>query len=71
MVRSDSDRNIVRATIDLAHDLGLAVVAEGVEDVETVEMLRGLGCDRLQGFYVAHPLPPRELKEWLQNSGWE
>ena len=47
---------IVRATVDLAHILGLTVVAEGVEDAETVELLRRLGADRLQGFGIGRPL---------------
>jgi diguanylate cyclase (GGDEF)-like protein/PAS domain S-box-containing protein len=71
MVRSDSDKNIVRATIDLAHDLGLKVVAEGVEDLETADMLHGMGCDRLQGFYVSHPLSAADFKRWLKDSAWK
>jgi len=58
MVRDDNDLTIVRSTIDLAHNLGLAVVAEGVEDRETLEMLRALGCDRAQGFLIGPPRTP-------------
>jgi diguanylate cyclase (GGDEF)-like protein len=71
MARSGSDRAIVRATIDLAHALDLTVVAEGVEDVETWEMLIGMGCDRVQGYYVARPLPAATFEEWLSSSEWD
>jgi diguanylate cyclase (GGDEF)-like protein len=71
MARSGSDRAIVRATIDLVHELGLTVVAEGVEDVETWEMLVTMGCDRVQGYYVARPLPAATFEEWLSSSEWD
>jgi EAL domain-containing protein (putative c-di-GMP-specific phosphodiesterase class I) len=50
------DMAIVRSTINLGHDLGLSVVAEGVEDVGTSELLRELGCDIAQGFYPGRPM---------------
>ena len=53
------DAEIVRCTVDLAHSLGLLVVAEGVEDDETWERLRDLGCDAVQGWLVAAAMPPR------------
>src|SRR5439155_27361054 len=56
---------IVRATISLAHSLGLRLVAEGVEDAITAQELSISGCDRAQGFYFARPLPPDQLDEWL------
>ena len=55
----NEDAEIVRCTVDLAHSLGLLVVAEGVEDDETWERLRDLGCDAVQGWLVAAAMPPR------------
>jgi len=56
---------IVRATIALGHDLGFEVVAEGVEDAETLEHLRALGCDLAQGYGIARPMPPEAVAGWL------
>ncbi|HEY6794222.1 MAG TPA: EAL domain-containing protein [Kineosporiaceae bacterium] len=56
---------IVRTTADLAHSLGLRVVAEGVEDDDTLRVLRMLDCDVVQGFHVAEPMPPERLRSWL------
>ena len=67
------DAEIVRCTVDLAHSLGLRVVAEGVEDDETWERLRDLGCDAIQGWLVAAAMPPEEATAWLRlrgESGW-
>ncbi|MFF2655538.1 putative bifunctional diguanylate cyclase/phosphodiesterase [Streptomyces sp. NPDC058045] len=60
------DAEIVRCTIDLAHSLGLVVVAEGVEDDETWERLRDLHCDAVQGWLVAAAMPPGEATSWLR-----
>jgi len=57
---------IVRSTIDLAHNMGLAVVAEGVEDEATLEHLRSLGCDMVQGFFLSRPLPPEQVPGWMR-----
>ena len=65
MVSDESARVIVHSTIDLAHNLGLRVIAEGVEDAETWAMLRELGCDQMQGFYASRALPAAELRSWL------
>ncbi|MEZ5143594.1 MAG: EAL domain-containing protein [Acidimicrobiales bacterium] len=65
MVADDSDLTIVRSTIDLSHNLGLEVVAEGVEDGETLRRLAELGCDRAQGFFVSRPVPVADLDRWL------
>ena len=67
---SESDAVIVHSTIELAHNLGLSVVAEGVEDRETLELLATLGCDTGQGFYFGHPLPTGELEDWLRREPW-
>ncbi|MFF4736819.1 putative bifunctional diguanylate cyclase/phosphodiesterase [Streptomyces sp. NPDC001262] len=69
----NEDAEIVRCTLDLAHSLGLLVVAEGVEDDETWERLRDLGCDAVQGWLVAAAMPPDETTAWLrlrQEGGW-
>ncbi|MGC9498785.1 putative bifunctional diguanylate cyclase/phosphodiesterase [Streptomyces sp. WG7] len=63
------DAAIVRCTVDLAHSLGLLVVAEGVEDDETWERLRDLGCDAVQGWLVAAAMPPEETTAWLRARG--
>jgi diguanylate cyclase (GGDEF)-like protein/PAS domain S-box-containing protein len=62
------DAVIVRSTIDLAHNLGLTVVAEGVEDEAAKEMLVGYGCDRAQGYFFARPCPADEFIAWLDRS---
>jgi EAL domain-containing protein (putative c-di-GMP-specific phosphodiesterase class I) len=56
---------IVKSIIDLAHGLGLTVTAEGVETAEQMKLLRELGCDVAQGYFVARPLEPDKLKDWI------
>ena len=70
MASSEYDRTIVRSTIGLAHNLGLSVVAEGVEDRETMELLGELGCNKIQGYFISRPLPAGDLELWYQNSNW-
>ena len=65
IARDASDRVIVRAVIDLAHSLGLRVVAEGVEDAITRALLADLGCDQAQGFLMSRPLPGPAVSHWL------
>ena len=62
------DRAIVKATIDMAHAVGLTVVAEGVETREQEEHLRALGCDRAQGFLYARPQPAEAIADVLRAS---
>lgn len=62
---SDSSRVIVETAINMVHGLGYTVVAEGVENEESAELLKTLNCDRLQGFWLCHPLPLPELEQWL------
>jgi diguanylate cyclase (GGDEF)-like protein len=62
------DAIIVRSTIDLAHNLGLTVVAEGVEDENVLDALVGYGCDAAQGFHFARPAPADQLTAWLSES---
>ena len=59
------DFMIVRATVDLGKNLGLRVVAEGVEDRETFDRLADFGCDEAQGYYIARPMPLDEFGRWL------
>jgi EAL domain-containing protein (putative c-di-GMP-specific phosphodiesterase class I) len=60
-----NDCMIVRATIELGRNLGLRVVAEGVEDLPTFDRLAEFGCDEAQGFYISRPLSPVEFTRWL------
>jgi diguanylate cyclase (GGDEF)-like protein/PAS domain S-box-containing protein len=62
---SQSDAVIVRSTVDLGHNLGLRVVAEGVEDEATLHELANLACDSVQGYYLAKPMPAAQLDAWL------
>jgi diguanylate cyclase (GGDEF)-like protein len=59
------DAKIVRSTIDLAHNLGLSVVAEGVENQAVWLQLRGLQCDEAQGYHLSRPLPLDAFQRWL------
>jgi diguanylate cyclase (GGDEF)-like protein len=70
MNRSDSDAAIVRSTIDLAHSLGLGVVAEGIEDEETWAQLESMGCDLAQGYFLSRPLTPEAFSEWLTQTAF-
>ncbi|MFA5597312.1 MAG: EAL domain-containing protein, partial [Pusillimonas sp.] len=64
MTSNESDAKIVRSTIDLAHNLGLSVVAEGVEDQTVLNTLASLGCDQAQGYYIGKPMPAANLAAW-------
>ncbi len=66
MLHNDSDLTIVNATIALGHNLGLKVVAEGVEDRKTFEKLREMQCDVVQGYIVSRPLTPDEFIVWIK-----
>jgi diguanylate cyclase (GGDEF)-like protein len=67
IVRDLDDRAIVEAIIAMAHSLGLRVLAEGVEHEDELELLRERGCDEVQGFYFAQPLPPEGVERYLQD----
>jgi EAL domain-containing protein (putative c-di-GMP-specific phosphodiesterase class I) len=71
MASDDNDAAIVRSTVGLAHDLGLHIVAEGVEDQETWDLLTALGCDVAQGYFISRPLPALVLGEWLETARWQ
>jgi EAL domain-containing protein (putative c-di-GMP-specific phosphodiesterase class I) len=66
MNHSSTDLQIVRSVIDLAHNFELNVVAEGVEDAATARHLHALGCDTLQGYLVARPMPAADLLAWWE-----
>lgn len=68
MLSNDNDRVIVRSTIELGHNLGLAVVAEGVETEAVWRELCALGCDVGQGFHLGSPLPEASIMAWLEMS---
>jgi diguanylate cyclase (GGDEF)-like protein len=68
MLQDESDLIIVRSTINLGHDLGLNVIAEGVEDNATLERLAVLGCDHAQGYHVSRPMPADAFDRWLTTS---
>ena len=69
MIDDESSATIVRATVDLGHGLGYGVVAEGVENTETRQRLSALGCDAIQGFLVARPMPADQTAEWIGKAG--
>ncbi|MFK5913779.1 MAG: bifunctional diguanylate cyclase/phosphodiesterase [Woeseiaceae bacterium] len=67
MLDDENDAVIVQSTIDLAHNLGLVVVAEGVENQETLLWLKKLGCDSAQGYYISRPIPQLKVAKWIKN----
>jgi diguanylate cyclase (GGDEF)-like protein len=69
MLRDPNDAMIVAATVELGRNLGLRVVAEGVEDRETLAELQRVGCDLAQGFQLARPLTATQLTRWLEERG--
>ena len=68
MAEDDNDAVIVRSTIDLAHNLGYLVVAEGVENRDSLDLLSMLGCNHAQGYHISRPLPADELISWMENT---
>ena len=68
-IEGDRDNTvIVRSIIDLGHNLGLKVTAEGVETREAKDMLVGFKCDEAQGYYYSHPIPAREIVQLFKES---
>lgn len=61
----EDDKVIVKSTIEMAHNIGLTVVAEGVETLEAYQLLNQWGCDKLQGYYISRPVPPDDFDTWL------
>jgi diguanylate cyclase (GGDEF)-like protein len=69
-MKDQKDVALVRSTIELGHSLGFQVVAEGVEDRETLDRLKEFGCDVAQGYYISRPLPASDRTRWLHESPW-
>jgi EAL domain-containing protein (putative c-di-GMP-specific phosphodiesterase class I) len=70
MNRDNNDAVIVHSTIDLAHNMGLSVIAEGVENQEVLDMLINLGCDVAQGYFFCKPQEADQIRTWLHQSRW-
>jgi len=70
MADDEGNAMIVHSTIDLAHNMGRKVVAEGVETQKVLDLLTVLGCDVAQGYYIGKPLPADEFIAWLEASPW-
>jgi EAL domain-containing protein (putative c-di-GMP-specific phosphodiesterase class I) len=70
MVQDPNDAAIVRTSVDLAHNLGLKVVAEGVESQDVMQLLGKQGCDSAQGYYISRPLSAEDFVTWLEHSPW-
>jgi len=70
IARIPEQRRLVGSIIDIGKTLGIAVVAEGVETLEQAAILRDLGCDRLQGYAFAQPMPAAELEAWVRAEAW-
>jgi len=71
MMNNENNHLIVRSTIDLAHNLGYQVVAEGVETIEALNLLKQLSCDCAQGYFFTPPLPVEKFEAWIKDNGWE
>ncbi|HEX5340225.1 MAG TPA: EAL domain-containing protein [Gammaproteobacteria bacterium] len=67
---NQDDEIIVRSTIELGHNMGLKVTAEGVETFRALKLLRDLQCDVIQGYYISPPLPAEQFSAWLAARGW-
>jgi len=70
MLHNEDNAVIVKSTIDLVHSIGCTVVAEGVEDEETMLHLDSFGCDYLQGYHICRPLSDLDLQQWLVANPW-
>jgi EAL domain-containing protein (putative c-di-GMP-specific phosphodiesterase class I) len=64
--QSQESRSIIKSIIDLGHSLGLLVAAEGVEDLDTFNYLNTLGCDFAQGYFIARPMPGKDVRSWVE-----
>jgi diguanylate cyclase (GGDEF)-like protein len=71
IMNSENDATIVKATINLAHNLGLHVTAEGVESQEIMAKLKDYGCDVVQGYYLNKPLSVTDFNQWMSVSKWK
>lgn len=71
MLTDKKDAMIVRTVIELGHNFGLTVVAEGVETKEVLDALTALGCDEVQGYFISKPQACGPLKSWLSTSPYK
>lgn len=70
MLQIENDIMIVQSIIHLAHNLGMQVIAEGVDSPTLLNKLEELGCDCAQGYFISRPMPPEAFNEWLKNSSY-
>lgn len=68
MRQQEKQMAIVQATITMSHNLGLKVVAEGVEDLDNLNILRSLGCDVAQGYFISRPIPGQQFADWINRT---
>ncbi|HLJ32191.1 MAG TPA: EAL domain-containing protein, partial [Ktedonobacteraceae bacterium] len=66
ITEEEANKTIVQSTVAMAHNLGLHVVAEGVEDAASFNLLRNMGCEKAQGYFMSRPLPAQALQSWLE-----
>jgi diguanylate cyclase (GGDEF)-like protein len=71
ILSSENDDVIVKATINLAHNLGFHVTAEGVESIEILDKLKTYGCDIAQGYYLSKPMPVEDFNQWMEVGEWK
>ena len=71
MMEREQDAIIIQSTIAMAHGLGVKVIAEGVEDVTSLKMLKILGCDEAQGYYISKPMLWADLENWIQQGPYK
>ncbi|MEZ5834947.1 MAG: EAL domain-containing protein [Geminicoccaceae bacterium] len=67
---SPRDQSIVRTFVNLGHELGMKVIAEGVETIRQMRYLHDIGCDDVQGYYIARPLIGEDFDNWMKNRSW-
>jgi predicted signal transduction protein with EAL and GGDEF domain len=71
LANSEEDRILVRSTIELGHNLGLSITAEGVEDQASVDLLSEYGCDTLQGYFISKPVPAADFEAFLKDTRYK
>jgi EAL domain-containing protein (putative c-di-GMP-specific phosphodiesterase class I) len=71
ILSSENDDVIVKSTINLAHNLGFHVTAEGVETIEIMNKLKTYGCDIAQGYYLSKPMSVINFNQWMETSEWK
>ena len=69
--KSKTDQVIVNSAIELGHNLGLKVIAEGIEEESAIDILKQSGCDVAQGYFFSRPLAVADFEQWLIDSPWD